>query len=93
MRTTASLNRTSNPRRVIVGDQEAYFWDVVVDGVPNELAWWVTDGTLRLSYPLDETRRSSFIRLGARYSPQRNLNDADAAVRRWVCNQHQRLAS
>lgn len=88
-----SLNRLSTPRRVVVGDHEAYFWDVTVDGVPSEVAWWVSDGSLRLSFPCDDTRRSRFVRLGSRYSPRRSLVDADAAVHDWAAGQRRRMAS
>lgn len=87
------MDRLSNPRRSIIGDREAYFWDVVVDDVPHELVWWVTDGTLHWSYPVDGCRRSGFVKLGPRYSPRFSLADASRTVGQWARCQRERMAS
>lgn len=88
------MNRISSPRRRVINDHEAYLWTVQLDGVEHHFAWWVTDGTLRWSYPLDERRWSQFVRLGPRYSPCRSVFDAHAAIERWIeVQQEQRQAS
>lgn len=79
-----SDTRVSTPRQAIVGDHEAWFWDVVHDGFHYELAWWPFDGHLRYSYPSTDTKRSQFLRMGPRYSPRHSLSDAIASVRDWV---------
>lgn len=86
----AQRDRIGAPRRLIVRDHDAYLWDVVVDGVPFELAWWVTDGSLRMSYIKEDNKRSQFVKLGQTYGPVHSLLEANAAVKRWVENQKKR---
>lgn len=90
LRDVIQRDRIGAPRRLVVRDHEAYLWDVVVDGVPFELAWWVTDGSLRMSYIKEDNKRSQFVKLGHAYGPVHSLLDANAAVKRWVENQKKR---
>jgi hypothetical protein len=85
--------RVSQPRRAIVGDHEAYLWSVEIDGVPHDVAWWVADGSIRLSFPVDATRPSRFVTLGPSYSPCYSLRAAMRAVDSWAKVRQERVAS
>lgn len=78
------MMKISQPRRIVVADHDAYLWSIHMDGVRHDIVWWVTDGTIRVSFQIDAKRTSRFVKLGPPYSPRYSLREAVAAVNDWV---------